>query len=56
MARVEEAEVELMKRIHTDINFEELRDIISECEAAINANKSDKEIREKLSVCKLLSI
>ena len=56
MARVEEAELDLMKRIHENINFLKLRDIINECEAAINANESDNEIREKLSVCKLLSI
>lgn len=56
MARVEEAELDLRKRIYKSINFLELRDIINECEAAINANESDNEIREKLSVCKLLSI
>ena len=56
MTRVEEAKLDLRKRIHTSINFLELRDIINECEAAINANEPDNEIREKLSVCKLLSI
>ena len=56
IARVEKAELDLRKRIHKNINILELRDIINECEAAINANESDNEIREKISVCKLLSI
>lgn len=56
LVRVEEAEVELYKRIHRDIKFDELQEIMNACEAAVNANESDKEIREKLAICKLLSI
>ena len=56
LARVEEAEVELCKRIHRDIKLDELQDIMNAYEAAVNANESDKEIREKLAICKPLSI
>lgn len=56
MAQVEEAEVKLSKSIHQNIKFENIGEIINTCEAAVNAHQSNKEIRERLAICKLLCI
>ena len=56
MAHVKECESDLLRRIYHSIEFDQLQSIIQECEDAINENESNKDIREKLSVCKLLSI
>ena len=56
MAHVKESESDLLRRIYHSIEFDKLQSIIKECEDAINVNESNKDIREKLCICKLLSI
>ena len=51
---VNETEETLAKQIHEGINFDQLSQIIQDCEDAINANEANKEIRTRLTIAKIL--
>ena len=51
---VNETEETLAKQIHEGIKFDQLSQIIQDCEDAINANEANKEIRTRLTIAKIL--